>query len=90
MGDRDRLRRALSRLSDADRELLTLVSWEELTPAEAARALGIAPGTARMRLSRARQRFEAAWHEAGGAGVIAGHHSPARPVRGVLAPKEGR
>lgn len=90
VGDRDRLRRALSRLSDADRELLTLVSWEELTPAEAARALGIAPGTARMRLSRARQRFEAAWHEAGGAGVIAGHHSPARPVRGVLAPKEGR
>ena len=90
VGDRDRLRRALSRLSDADRELLTLVSWEELTPAEAARALGIAPGTARMRLSRARQRFEAAWHEAGGAGAVAGHHSPARPLRGVLAPKEGR
>lgn len=90
VADRDRLGLALGRLSAADRELLTLVAWEELTPTEAAQVLGIAAGTARMRLSRARERFEAAWRATGDAGDRSGHHSPARPVRGVLAPKEGR
>jgi RNA polymerase sigma factor (sigma-70 family) len=48
------LRRALDRLADGDREVLLLVTWEGLTPAEAALALGIPPGTARSRLHRAR------------------------------------
>jgi DNA-directed RNA polymerase specialized sigma24 family protein len=48
------LRRALGRLTEADREVLLLVSWEGLTPAEAAVAVGIPPGTARSRLHRAR------------------------------------
>lgn len=51
------LRQALAALPDVERELLLLVSWEELTPAEAAAALGIPAGTARSRLYRARQRM---------------------------------
>ena len=46
---------ALARLTPNDREVLTLVAWEGLTPAELAVALGVRPGTARVRLHRARQ-----------------------------------
>jgi RNA polymerase sigma factor (sigma-70 family) len=48
------LRRALELLTDAEREVLLLVAWEHLTPAEAANVLGIPQGTARSRLHRAR------------------------------------
>ncbi|GGT02882.1 RNA polymerase sigma factor [Streptomyces chromofuscus] len=53
------LRRALADLPAAERELLLLVSWEELTPAEAAAVVGIPAGTARSRLHRARGRLRA-------------------------------
>ncbi|GAB2453430.1 RNA polymerase sigma factor [Nocardioides hungaricus] len=46
---------AMDRLSPGDREILRLVEWERLTPAELATALGVRPGTARVRLHRARQ-----------------------------------
>ena len=46
---------ALARLAPNDREILQLVSWEGLSPAELAVALGVRPGTARVRLHRARQ-----------------------------------
>ncbi len=46
---------ALGRLAPNDKEILRLVSWEGLTPAELAVALGVRPGTARVRLHRARQ-----------------------------------
>lgn len=46
---------ALNRLSPQDREIILLTEWERLTPTEAAVALGIKPGTARVRLYRARQ-----------------------------------
>jgi RNA polymerase sigma-70 factor (ECF subfamily) len=49
---------ALSRLGETDRELLLLVAWEGLKPAEAARVLGIAPARCRLRLHRARRRLE--------------------------------
>lgn len=52
----DRIRRVLLRLRPDDRELLMLVGWDGLTPTEAAGVVGIAPGTARMRLARARHR----------------------------------
>jgi RNA polymerase sigma-70 factor (ECF subfamily) len=48
---------ALARLNDADRELLLLIAWEALSPAEAAAVLGIKPATARVRLLRARRRL---------------------------------
>lgn len=54
--ERGRLRAALAVLSDSDRELLLLVGWEGLSQAEAATALGISNGAARVRLHRARKR----------------------------------
>src|SRR5690348_2009039 len=53
------LARALDALSPADREALLLVAWEELTPSEAAKALGINPTAFRVRLLRARRRLRA-------------------------------
>ncbi|HEU4738333.1 MAG TPA: sigma-70 family RNA polymerase sigma factor [Solirubrobacterales bacterium] len=49
--------RAMSGLSDGDRELLLLVSWEELSPGEAAKVLEISSLAARSRLHRARRRL---------------------------------
>jgi len=54
--ERGRLRVALEGLSESDRELLLLVSWEGLTHAEAATALGISRVAARSRVHRARMR----------------------------------
>ena len=54
------LRSALARLRPAGREVLTLVAWEDLTVADAARALGIPAGTARRYLHQARQALRTA------------------------------
>lgn len=48
---------ALADLAEPDRELLMLIGWEELTPTEAARTLGITSAAARVRLHRARRRL---------------------------------
>jgi len=53
---------ALERLSAEDHELVTLVAWEGLTPAQAATVLGLSAGTARVRLHRARAGLRAALH----------------------------
>lgn len=60
--DRQLVRRALEQLSAEDRELVTLIAWEGLTPAQAATALGLSAGTARVRLHRARTRLRKALH----------------------------
>jgi RNA polymerase sigma-70 factor (ECF subfamily) len=52
-------RDALDRLRPADRELLLLVAWEGLDPAEAAAVLGLTPATFAVRLHRARRRLDA-------------------------------
>jgi len=51
------VRGALDRLSDEDRELILLVAWDGLAPAEAAIVLGLTPGAVRTRLHRARDRM---------------------------------
>jgi RNA polymerase sigma factor (sigma-70 family) len=48
------LRAALAELRPEEREVLTLVAWEDLTVAEAARVLGLPAGTARRLLHQAR------------------------------------
>ncbi|GAA0358946.1 RNA polymerase sigma factor [Actinoallomurus spadix] len=48
------LRRALALLNRQQREILTLVAWEDLTIADAGRVLGMPSGTARRRLHEAR------------------------------------
>jgi RNA polymerase sigma-70 factor (ECF subfamily) len=46
-------------LSASDRELLTLIAWDGLTPTEAAQALGCSRATLAVRLHRARARLRA-------------------------------
>ena len=48
------LRTALAHLRPEEQEVLTLVAWEGLTTADAARTLGIPAGTARRLLHQAR------------------------------------
>jgi RNA polymerase sigma-70 factor (ECF subfamily) len=49
--------RAFRILPEPDRELLSLVAWEELDTAQIATALGISRNAVRIRLHRARKRF---------------------------------
>jgi RNA polymerase sigma factor (sigma-70 family) len=51
------LSRAFARLSEPDRELLSLVAWEGLTRDELAVALGTSRAVVRLRLHRARKRL---------------------------------
>jgi RNA polymerase sigma-70 factor (ECF subfamily) len=44
-------------LGEEERELLLLVTWDELSPSEAAKVLGLSPLAARSRLHRARRRL---------------------------------
>jgi RNA polymerase sigma factor (sigma-70 family) len=53
------LRAALASLSDTDQELLRLVAWDGLSPADVAVVLGCSPVAARTRLHRARSRLAA-------------------------------
>ena len=58
VGRRAELRAAMVALTDDEREVLLLVAWDGLSPAEAARALGITPEASRARLRRARVRAQ--------------------------------
>ena len=58
-GEAAEVLRAMTELSEGDRELLLLVSWEELSPGEAAKVLEISSLAARSRLHRARRRLAA-------------------------------
>lgn len=55
VSQRSNLRAALAQLPAADREVLLLVAWEQLTAAEIAIALEVPAGTVRWRLHRARR-----------------------------------
>jgi RNA polymerase sigma-70 factor (ECF subfamily) len=69
------LDRALAGLSHNDRELVLLVAWEDLTPAQAAHSLGINPVACRVRLHRARRR------------LIAALSAPSRQSQGAARPQ---
>lgn len=49
---------AMAHLSDADRDILRLVAWEELSHAEIATVLGISPNAVAIRMHRARARLD--------------------------------
>jgi RNA polymerase sigma-70 factor (ECF subfamily) len=51
------IRGALDALSAKDRELVLLVAWDGLSPAQAGSVLGLTPVAARSRLHRARARL---------------------------------
>lgn len=54
----ERIRAALERLAEGDRELLMLVYWDGFDGARAARVLGRSHGSVRVALSRARRRLQ--------------------------------
>jgi RNA polymerase sigma-70 factor (ECF subfamily) len=54
------VRRAVATMSDADRRLLLARYWGDLTQPQAAHLLGIAEGTVKVRLHRARATLRAA------------------------------
>ena len=58
--DARRVFAAMTDIPDADRELLELVALDGLEPDDVAAHLNIEPGTARVRLHRARRRLTAA------------------------------
>lgn len=62
-GETAEVLRAMTALADDDRELLLLVSWEGLSPSEAAKVIGISSLAARSRLHRARRRLRALLEE---------------------------
>ena len=55
----DILARAFARLSEADREVLRLVAWEQLSLQAAARTLGCSQVACRVRFHRAKRRLAA-------------------------------
>ncbi len=57
---RARLAAALARLSPAERGVLLLIAWADLSYDETAQALGIPVGTVRSRLNRARRKVREA------------------------------
>ncbi|GAA2296463.1 RNA polymerase sigma factor [Actinomadura luteofluorescens] len=58
---RPELAAALARLSAADRDLLLLIAWAELSYDEAAQALGVPIGTIKSRLHRIRKKLHRAF-----------------------------
>jgi RNA polymerase sigma-70 factor (ECF subfamily) len=60
LADRLSVLRALATLDELDQETLLLVAWEELSPLDAARVVGVSGPAFRMRLARARRRLRAA------------------------------
>jgi len=75
------LRAALGELSEDDQELLELVAWDGLTPAQVAVAIGCSEGAARTRLHRARNRLAA---------QIGADQAPDRPLRRGRRPGQVR
>jgi RNA polymerase sigma factor (sigma-70 family) len=57
--DRDELRRSLASLPVGQRQAVVLVEWLGFDPQEAARLLGIAPVSVRVRISRAKATLRA-------------------------------
>ncbi len=72
------LRTALGTLPEADREVLMLVAWEELSHAEIGRVLGISANASAIRVHRARKRLAARLEQLEGA---AGNSSNVKELR---------
>jgi RNA polymerase sigma-70 factor, ECF subfamily len=60
VADRDEVLTAFAALRERDREVLRLVTWDELSPAAAAEVLGVTRVAFAVRLHRARRRLEQA------------------------------
>lgn len=58
-----RVEAAMALLHPADRAMLTLFYWDELTLQEVGEALGCSPNAAKTRLFRSRERFRALYEK---------------------------
>jgi RNA polymerase sigma-70 factor, ECF subfamily len=92
VAQRDAALAALARLSEPDREVLTLLAWHGLTAGQAAQVLGLSNLSFAVRLHRARRRLASALaaadaadaaHPAAGTPVSmsTGRHADVRPNR---------
>ncbi|HEY2075450.1 MAG TPA: sigma-70 family RNA polymerase sigma factor [Streptosporangiaceae bacterium] len=95
VAQRDTALAALARLSDRDREALTLLAWHGLSAGQAAQALGVSSLSFAVRLHRARRRLASALDAADAADTTntarldagtpvsfsTGRHADARPNR---------
>ena len=68
------VRAALERMDAEDRELLTLIAWDDLTSAQAGAVLGLSPAAVRKRLQRARARLRAGLGAGEPSSTPAGRH----------------
>ena len=75
------LRAALDMLSEADREVLMLVAWEELRHAEIGQVLGISANAAAIRVHRARKRLAAQLDRLGSEHNASADESNVKPFR---------
>ena len=66
---------AIGALPEAERQVLLLFAWEELSYEEIAQALGVPVGTVRSRLSRGRARLAELTHDASLASYHASYHA---------------
>lgn len=57
LGTREQVQAAISRLKSSDRDVLSLVFWEQLSHAEAARVLGCSVNAVALRLHKAKNRL---------------------------------
>lgn len=55
--ERESVTAALSELSAVDQEIITMISWDGLTPRQIGQVLGISPNVVRVRAHRARARL---------------------------------
>lgn len=69
-GEREDVWRAWERLSHADREVLALIAWDDLSVGDAARVLDVPASVFSLRLHRARRRFERHLHCAVSVAVV--------------------
>ncbi len=74
------LRAALAELPDDQREALLLVGASGFSYDEAAEIVGVAAGTIKSRVSRARARLAELMDETGGAGLDPSETAPLRPA----------
>ena len=65
VGQNPLVEQALATLRPSDRELLVMLAWDCLEPEDVAKVLGCSPGTARVRIHRARQRLRTALDSVG-------------------------
>jgi RNA polymerase sigma-70 factor, ECF subfamily len=82
--DGDRVLAALERLNERDRETLTLIAWDGLTPTQAAGVLGIPVNRFRVRLHRAAKRLRWAIDADAQSDELGEPRPPAVALRGVI------